>query len=441
MIQADFAGSVSFAQACFFILLPVVLFGPKRWAVLAWFLMGNLDASGGQFEATAAFGAINAAKAVVLPAYLIWRLRSEKGSYLLSSSWSYVWLAFVVWVGIASLWSPFPVSAAKAVAYLVGLALGLVVFERAGRAQVLDATFIASALVGTLALGLIQHFGFHGEGYGFETTGIRFTAFVGAQGYAALLVAFLCAVLWVKGLIPSVRAIAVSAIVVALFFNGSRTWAIGAALAIVVSSAVAFGRRPISTLMVAVILPSTVFIGTLAFGPSSLVGADRPGGRISSAVQAVSTSERGLGGIQNVAFRYRIWEGIASELGDNDSRQLFFGHGTSSAADIGIKAAPHVFATKSLDANRVVHNEWLRAIYEWGLVGLSIWALVYGLAVAGLTRMYARSRSVRFLPLICYLPALTIATLTETVLVGAGSSTIMGLLLLFGLMFQMRPDN
>ncbi len=436
MRQADFAASVAFAQVVFWVFLPVVLFAPNKWAVLAWFLMGNLDASGGQFEATAAFGAINAAKALVLPVYLIWRLRAQRGSFLLSSTWARVWIAFIVWVAIASLWSPFPVSAAKAVAYLVGLGIGLVVFERSGRAGILDARFIAGALAGTLALGVIQHFVFRGEGYGFELTGIRFTAFVGAQGYAGGLVALLCAVLWIERLLPSVRAVLASSILVAMFFNGSRTWAIGAALALVVSSAVAFSRRPIFALTIAVVLPSLVLIATIAFGPSSLVEGDHAAGRITSAIQAISGSDEGLGSIQNVAYRYGIWRGVIAELQDSGSRELFFGHGTSSTAEVGIRAAPYVFATKSLDANRVAHNEWLRAIHEWGLLGAALWSLAYGLLVAGSIRMYIRKRSIKFLPLLSYLPAFTLATLAENVLVGAGAATIMGLLLLVGLAFQ-----
>lgn len=444
MSGADFSSSVAFAQFLFWVLLPVVLFGPKKWAVAAWFLMGNLDASGGQFEATASFGAVNAVKAVILPAYLIWRLRAERGSYLVASPWAKTWVLFTIWIAVASLWSAFPVSAVKAVAYLIGLLLGMIVFERSGRAGLLDFRFVVSVLTGTLALGMLQHVLFGGRGFGFETTGIRFTAFVGAQGYAAVLVALVCALLWVKGMSPSVRATLIGIVFVALFLNGSRTWALGAALAIVVSSAVAFSKRPIATLLVALILPVVVFLGTLAFGPSSLVEGSHAAGRITSAIEAVSGSERGLGSIQNVAFRYRIWNGIVSELRDSDSVELLFGHGTSSAAEVGVQAAPHVFATTSLDANRVVHNEWLRALYEWGLLGLALWTLAFGMAVVGVVRIYNRTKSTRLVPFIAYLPALAIATFTETVLVGAGSATIMGLLLLVGLSFkptEVEPDG
>jgi hypothetical protein len=63
------------AQVLFWVLLPIVIFASPRWGVLAWLIMGNLDASGpGQSNSTAV-GWINATKGVVIPLYLWWRLR------------------------------------------------------------------------------------------------------------------------------------------------------------------------------------------------------------------------------------------------------------------------------------------------------------------------------------------------------------------------------
>ena len=70
---------VAAAQFLFWLLLPFVLFASPRWAVLAWLVMGNLDATGPSESAASGVGSINAIKAVALPLYLWWRLRHVSG--------------------------------------------------------------------------------------------------------------------------------------------------------------------------------------------------------------------------------------------------------------------------------------------------------------------------------------------------------------------------
>src|ERR1700694_2283844 len=114
----DTLSAVLAAEFIFWILLPCVLFAPLRWAVLAWLVMGNLDPTDPS-NALASLGWVNASKGLLLPLFLWWRLRGARreGTRPLPTE---LWLIFISYAAVASLWSPFPLAAVKLVGNLIG---------------------------------------------------------------------------------------------------------------------------------------------------------------------------------------------------------------------------------------------------------------------------------------------------------------------------------
>ena len=92
---------------------------------------------------------------------------------------------------------------------------------------------------------------------------------------------------------------------------------------------------------------------------------------------------------------------------------------------------------EQLDANRTIHNEWLRAFYEWGIVGLG---LIFAIAVAlpGMLIQHYRRGSSRAAAsaVFSFLPAFLVAFSTENVLAGAGNAVMVSLCLVIALLWM-----
>src|ERR1700685_3114522 len=90
------------AQVIFWVLLPIVLWAPPKWAFLAWLVMGNLDTTGPGEGSVSTLGWINAVKGIVLPLCLCWRMRGAP-SEIPSTPPARLWLVLVAYATIATL--------------------------------------------------------------------------------------------------------------------------------------------------------------------------------------------------------------------------------------------------------------------------------------------------------------------------------------------------
>ena len=125
------------AQVLFWVFLPFVIFAPPRYGVLAWLLMGNLDATGPGQDTSSVVGWINAAKGIVLPLWLWWRLRGGK-SDVLSLLPAKLWMALTFYAALASIWSPFPIAGAKLVGNMIGVMLMVIVLGARDEAGIFE---------------------------------------------------------------------------------------------------------------------------------------------------------------------------------------------------------------------------------------------------------------------------------------------------------------
>ena len=424
------------AQFLFWVLLPVVLGAPLRWALLAWLVMGNLDTTGPSLAVSAGIGWMNASKGILLPLYLWWRLRHTK-SAILPSLPTRLWLLLVAYAAIASLWSPFPLAAGKLVGNMVGTLISLVVLEKAARRGLIQGRMIALLIVISLALGGLQTFYYGGAAYGFDGSSqpTRFSSFVSAQQYAAFLVAFLAAALWYPNVRQLVRWSLVIGIVSALALNGSRTWVLGAFLAVLVY--LWYSSRRIIT-YVSLALGTAVFglLLALNLSPWNSGLLDGVSSRVTATLRAVVTGQDTPHdvGLANLNFRLSIYSGAADELRNGDVREIVFGHGTSSGGNVLLRVFPRSYRADRIDPNRAIHNEWLRALYEWGIVGL-------GLLVAALTTLIGalvlrhrkQAASIGCGAVLSFIPAFLLAFSTENVIAGAGNAVTLSLALMVAL--------
>ena len=322
------------AQVLFFVLLPCVLFFPLRWAVLAWLLMGNLDATHAG-DSLSSVGALNAAKSLVLPLYLIWRLRAVKSEVYRTKA-AHLWIALTIYATAAALWGPFMVAGFKLAGNMAGIILGVIALEKAARKGLIDGRALQILIWTSLGLALVQTYYYDGLAFGFDGTdqSARFSSFIAAQQFAAFLVAFLTLALWHVDFGPKTRLITVCGVLAALVLNGSRVWFLGALLVVSVYMAMALRRYVV---IFACALGTLVTAGLLAsgFDPSTDFTVDNSSNRIlatvNAAVTGADTSNRV--GLRDLTFRTAIYNGIIDDILSARMFELVLGHGTSSGAN------------------------------------------------------------------------------------------------------------
>jgi O-antigen ligase len=429
MIFTSDTPEVLAAQVIFLILLPVVLIAPPRWGILAWLLMGNLDPTGPE-SSVFVVGWMNATKSIILPLYLWWRLRAEP-SEAPSMLPTRLWIALTAYAAAATIWSPFPLAAGKLVGNMLGIALTVVVLEKTVRRGLLDTRNLTWLMVGSLALGAVQTYGFRGQSYGFDGLDepLRFTSFITAQQYAAFLVVFLAVILTHSELRPVPRTVLCAVVCLALALNGSRTWIVGGAL--VVGVYIWISHRKVAAFAAFVV--GTGILGVLLVSNLTRVDddvIDDTSGRVAATAGAIFTGRDTShnAGLRNLNFRFAMYNGVVAELGSATTTELLLGHGTSSGGNVAMRTFPTMYKLDHLDPNRVIHNEWLRALYEWGILGLVLLAGVFASLVIGLAvRCRDRELRTRAATILAFMPAFLAAISSENVVAGAGNAVTMSL--------------
>jgi len=425
------------AQIIFWILLPFVLFARPRWAVLVWLVMGNLDATGAG-QASVAVGWINAGKAVVLPLYLCWRLRRVQGEVSTTPP-ARLWLILTGYAALAILWSPFQIPGLKLVGNMVGVLLSIIVAEKAVRKGLLRTDTLTVLILMSLSLGVLQTYYFGGASYGFDGVDrpARFSSFISAQQYGALLVAFLAVVLWHGGLRPLLKVSLCLCLCGALVLNGSRTWFFGAAIVLAVHAWLCSRRitGAIAFVTSTVALSTLLVLNLTRFETDVLADTSS---RILATLGAVVTgqdtpNDAGLG---NLDFRLAIYKGVVEDTRASSPREILLGHGTSSGGSVAIHVFPTRYRLDQLDTNRTIHNEWLRAFYEWGVVGVSLWIGVFSSILAGLVMRYRVASSRRRASAgLSFLPAFLAALATENIIAGAGNAGTMSFAIVMAILW------
>jgi hypothetical protein len=225
------------------------------------------------------------------------------------------------------------------------------------------------------------------------------------------------------------------AVGVALILNGSRTWFLGALVVLLVYFFLTFRR---------VVLAATFVAIGAGFGIALILNLssrefdvlDDTSSRIVATLSAVLTGQDTSAntGLANLDFRLTIYKDAVEEVKSSNAAQTLFGHGTSSGGNIVMHVFPQSYRADRLDPNRAVHDEWLRALYEWGIAGLVLLISVFvGLLKALWSYHRERTEHVDPLAALSFLPAFLLAFSTENLLASAGNAVTMSLALIVGL--------
>lgn len=391
---------------------------PLRWSLIAYLLLSTVDL-GPQGEH---LGLLNAAKAIVLPLYLLWRLRQYAGhrNILLAPI---SWILLTIYAAVAASWSFFPILALKLTGHMIASLVICCVFMRASKGTELQANVVLPTTIGILVVaGLRTIFA---PQYGEEAA--RFTTFSTAQSFASLIVALYCIALCSKALRPAVRFSLCAALIVALAFDGSRLWALGLAMSSLLALLVSEVRSWVKIcvvgfviVMVAAIAGSTDRIVSFLSGPAQ-------SNRIAAAIAAAYEGDMASSGLGTFRFRRGLTAIVVDQLEKSSVQELIFGHGTSNG---GTMATARI---KWLDPNRFFHNEWLRVIYEWGMIGLLLFLTFIGSIATFAFHGVRNDRSGVARPLLVFLPAFLLGLTGENIIAGAGNAVTVGFLLLIGL--------
>jgi len=429
-MDAQVVGPILFWFLAALVLLPLSL----PWSLLAYFLIAHLDMSGPGWASAASVGWENAFKIVVLPTVLLLRARLGSWRFVKNSKTFRVWMAFVLYVAIASLWTPFVLSAVKLIGYLYNYTIIFIVLADAfskRRARMYKVVSLGLWL--SLLLAVFQTY-FLGNPFG--TSEDRFTSFSSPQSFAAYLVCSLALVLLgsehgTKGLSSGLFVSAVA--VVAILLNGSNTMFLGILIVIACWIGIWTIGKPsymrMMQLHFGVLVISVVCMGFLLF-PDALRGI-----RATATIHAAIARDTSITDIGTFAWRLSIYRVVMSAISQSRVSAIMFGNGTSSGASLMLRYFNR-YVPAAIDANRVLHNELLRIVYEWGVVGFTLFGSFILALVIDAVRTARSPYGKSSWPFLSVVPMLLGLLLVENVLASAGTPEGVGLVLVVSAMIH-----
>jgi hypothetical protein len=403
----------------FYILFAVAIFAPLRWSIVAYVMLSAVDFSSGD----SGIGILNAMKGLGYPLVLMWRLKNYAGHGKVVLA-PVMWLLLIIYAGIASFWSYFPLSAVKLTVEMLGSFLICVAFMRATKAGFLTpSSILFPATAGVLALGVLR--GLFLPNWG--DSPYRFTGFTTAQGYASLLASLFALALGARTLRSWERWLLCVGLFVALVLDGSRIYVIGLIVSTVVALLISYSRPWLKILGVASIVLLVVGLVAEKDVLLRMISQGARLNRVADTINAVYEGNFRSTGLGTYQFRRGLYQRAFKALTESSLAELAFGHGTSNGRLLlGTMA-------RAADANRAVHNEWLRILYEWGGVGLGLWFVFIFSIIFYAFQGVRKDRLGHARPLLIFLPAFLGGFSTENVLAGAGHAENIGFVLLAAL--------
>lgn len=399
------------------ILFTIAVFAPLRWSLIAYLILSTIDL--GTPTARSSIGAFNVAKGMILPVYLLWRLRDQAGHSKIVMA-PIAWCGLVVYAGIAASWSLYPMFAIKLVGHMLGSFIICLVFLRATKAGYISLAAVLPVALGALAMGTIKTTFM--PWFGGEPD--RFTAFASAQSFAAFLAALYCVALCATSLRSGIRIALCIALASAVVFDGSRIYILGITIATLLSLLLSGAETWIKIYSFALTIILIAVVVAEGDTVLQMIASKAKSNRIANAITAGYEGDAKSTGLGTYRLRRELDSRAIDALRQSHPEQILFGHGTSDAITIvgGLARAP--------DPNRCLHDEWLRVIYEWGLVGLVLWLSFFGSVAAYAVRGYRIDPLGYAKPLLIYLPTFMLGLTGENIIAGAGNDVSVGFLLL-----------
>jgi len=362
-------------------------------------------------------GIENTLKVIVLPTLLLLRIGWKKYKVLNWSPLAKSWLLFFSYVVIAALWSPFQLSAMKMIGYLYSYSVLFLVFSYAWAEGWIDEKVLAAIVFVTLAFATVQTY-LMGDLFGASDGENRFTTFSDTESFAAFLIALLSLLIFsAETQSRRRRIVCIIGLVLGIILTGSRYVFLGLVLAFLAAS-IFYTLRAAKKIRLGLLLrrvsmglvPTILLIG--------LITQFFPQNRLNQLTNL--THPQGVEDIGTFGFRLAMYQVTLGQLEGRDTRELLFGTGTSSGANAAIQFDPNVYTIDTVDGNRIIHDEFLRAFYEWGAVGLLFFILFVVQLFKSSFDLLRRSRTRGAMAFLAIFPTLLIGLAVGNVLAEAG---------------------
>jgi hypothetical protein len=427
-------------RTLFWILAAAAVFLPMRWSILSFILISHIDVTTSTFESATSVGFENSVRTVVLPTLLF--IRFSRGR-LLNLRWNapvVLWVLLTLYAAAACLWTPFQLSGVKMIGYMYCyLVLGAVFLDGWNRG-VVTPSLIAAALWLSLLMGVVQTYAL-GNQFGKWAPGLedeRFTSFCSPQLFGAFILAMM-SILFVTSR-QRLWAVCLHGLggFSGIVLCGSRYVFLGSlvlVLIVVVSHVV---RQPTAKKHAARVIAGMAGLIVGTFLLAGVLYADQEN-RISQLVATVLEGKSPLDNIGTLVWRRAVYDQTWTALVHRGPAELAVGSGTSSGA-LAVIGWDRRYLEASIDANRVVHNELLRVIFEWGFIGLAFFVAFLGCVIRMFVHLAVSRRIMPAYAFLSLLPTVILGCCSENILAGSASPAGVGFLLsmMYGICYQQR---
>jgi len=407
--------------------LVVISIAPIRFAYVVLASLAFFDASGPQFASASSLGLANAFKVLLAPLILLIRLRGAPLLFLLhigrqsGQVWLFVFLT--LFASLAVLWSPefLRLGAIKGAAYLWGYLVWFAVLSYGWFTGRVGLNLLFNLWGVGLLLGIIQT-SFFGAvfGKGLYEEHLRFTAFSSPQSYAAFYVYLLALFLFLEHRFSFISLFVLFCTFALIVLTGSRyslvtaIWVTSAWALYYLRSAFSLGealKRFYSVMLFVLMALASLSILGPFLGSTRMVELFEKNWKVSE--------------VGTFAWRIGMWSEAWGQIEEFSLGELVWGRGTAASALVALRYDPR-YEEDTIDANRVMHNEFLRALYEWGIIGFGLFfTFALGLFVLAVKWLIA-GQDIGFF-LLAILGPLMVGIFIENILAASGSPVGIGI--------------
>jgi hypothetical protein len=332
-------------------------------------------------------------------------------------------MALVLYAVVAATWSPYPLSALKMIGYLWCSTMLFIFFKFAWSSGWITEKVLIAVAWCAIGIAVVQTYLLDNV---FGTLEGRFTTFSDPQGFAAFLVCVL-ALLLCAGSSRLLTRITELVIVVNIILTGSR-YVFLAMIALFIAGSFlrvvcrrnAFNLRTFVIRSVAGVFPALLLLGAIAYY--------LPTSRIYELVSFAAARDASVEDIGTLAWRMTLYQEAFDQLTNRKPMKLLVGSGTSSSGNIIM--ALNSDAEETLDPNRSMHNEFLRCLYEWGVIGLILFIMFLAESVKISVRALKSQRSWQAAAFLGICPAILFSLTVENVLANSGGPAGTGYVLI-----------
>jgi len=439
-------------QALFWVLAFASVILPIRWSLVCYLLLAQIDYSSlaTGWASASSMGYANAVKLVVVPSVMLLRLMLKRygrparvGLFIgplrrVVRSWPFVlWSAFVAYAAISIAWSPFKLSAVKQLGYFYGYTVGFLLIYYVAERHIAMRRAVYYALGGSIILAALQTYA---AGNRFGTTERRFTGYLAPQQFA-LFVAACIIFLGIDSLSRQKRSGWLGWVfgLAIVLLSGSNTVMLGLLCAFIYVALSGASKKHLQRASLGNVGLAIAIVGIVVLVVSGGIGGKAQEfateNRALRAVRALVTDDYSLIDMGTFRWRLGIYEATLATVKTQPLSATWLGNGTASAAEIGVrhlgKSSTHV------DGNRILHNEFLRCLYEWGIFGTVLFLSFLASLAHSLLSTHKRPRAARTMAA-AFLPLLLMMLLVENVFAAGGTAAGLGIVLILGMACQNR---